>query len=153
KPDPQEFRKLVDRCYDVLELVANNDLQVDKTVSNGVALALIRQDLKSLDKAVQAFRNNAIESAEKITQGLETVESTSFQVLNVVPTILMMDPLREAAYKITVLIVRTTARGAGGALAYGTKQAFLNEALGVLKREVPGLIVDLLMKPLGKLTK
>jgi hypothetical protein len=153
KPDPQEFRRLVDRCYDVLELVAKNDLQVDKTVSNGLELARIRKDLRELDKKVQAFRNNAIDSAEQITAGLETVESTSFQVLNVVPTILMMDPLREAAYKITVLIVRTTARGAGGALAYGTKEAFLNEALGVLKREVPGLIVDLLMRPLGRLTK
>jgi hypothetical protein len=153
KPDVAEFRKLVDRCYDVLELVAKNDLQVDKTVKNGIELARVRTDLRSLDKKVQEFRDHAISSAEQITAGLETVESTSFQVLNVVPTILMMDPLREAAYKITVLIVRTSARGVGGALAYGTKEAFLNEALGVLKREVPGLIVDLLMKPLGRLTK
>jgi hypothetical protein len=153
KPDLAEFRKLVDRTYDVLDLVAKSDLQVDKTVKNGLELARIRQDLRTLDRKVQDFRNRAIDSAEQITAGLETVESTSFQVLNVVPTLLMMDPLREAAYKITVLLVRTSARGAGGALAYGTKDAFLNEALGVLKREVPGLIVDLLLLPLNRLTK
>jgi hypothetical protein len=126
---------------------------VKKLVANGLKLAVIKRDLVDLQADVEKFRVRALSSAEDITGGLESVESVSFQVLNVVPTLTMMDPIRESIYKISMLLVRASARGAGGGLAYGTMQAFEREAWQILKKEVPPLLIDLLLIWVNRLTR
>ncbi|MBI1190625.1 MAG: hypothetical protein GC200_08120 [Tepidisphaera sp.] len=153
KPNIQRFWALSQRCIDVLDAVNKSELRPQALAANGIELALIREDLRRLLQDIQRFRDDMIGSAEHVQRGLETVESTAFQVLNVVPTITMMDPFREAAYKITMLLVRASARGVGGATAYGTKEAAWAQAWGILKQEGPGVVIDIIMLPVNRLMK
>lgn len=157
KPDIAEFRKLTDRTFTIIERLAKelNDgkLEADKVAQDGIDLELVRGDLKLLIHAVTKFRDNAIDSAEHIKAGLETVESTSFQILNIVPTLTGMDPFREAAYKIGVLLLRASARGVGGYTAWGTMDAALREGFAIIRSEAPGVIVDVVLLPLNRLCR
>jgi len=143
KPDIQEFDKLIERCtkaaYEVS--AAASALNYENIHSLGINLALIREDSRRLYKAVDLFRNRAIDSAETITKGLETAEGASFQVLALVPTLTGMDPLREAAYRISLIVLRAGARSAGAALA---ESNVLRELCGVLKADVPPMLVEVI---------
>lgn len=114
----------------------------------GSQFALIREDHKDLEKRIGKYREGAITTAEQTTKALEITESASFQVLNLVPTITLMDPLREAAYKIGLVVMRASARSLGAALA---RTSIARELCGVLKADVPGLVVDLVTLPLSKM--
>jgi hypothetical protein len=155
KPDVQEFVKLEDRTYDIIARLAkelnDNKLEADKVAKDGLDLEQIRQDSKRLLHAVDQFRNNAIDSAQHIQGGLETAESTAFQILNVVPTLTFMDPFREAAYKISVLLLRASARGVGGYTAWGTKDGAMREAFAIIRSEAAGVIVDVVLLPVNRL--
>ena len=143
KPDINQFDKLIDRCtkvgYDVN--AAASALTYENIHSLGINLALIREDSRRLYKAVDLFRNRAIDSAETITKGLETAEGASFQVLALVPTLTGMDPLREAAYRISLIVLRAGGRSAGAALA---ETSIIRELCGVLKADVPPMLVEVI---------
>ncbi|MCX6606648.1 MAG: hypothetical protein NTV52_24100 [Acidobacteria bacterium] len=143
KPDINEFDKLIERCtkvaYDVS--AAASALHYENIHSLGINLALIREDSRRLYKAVDLFRNRAIDSAETITKGLETAEGASFQVLALVPTLTGMDPLREAAYRISLIVLRAGGRSAGAALA---ETSIIRELCGVLKADVPPMLVEVI---------
>lgn len=143
KPDINEFDKLIERCtkvaYDVS--AAASALNYENIHSLGINLALIREDSRRLYKAVDLFRNRAIDSAETITKGLETAEGASFQVLALVPTLTGMDPLREAAYRIGLIVLRAGGRSAGAALA---ETSIIRELCGVLKADVPPMLVEVI---------
>jgi hypothetical protein len=152
KPDLKEFNILILRVEAVsskIERAASTLLYAD-IHDIGVELALIREDSRRLYRQIEKFRNLAIDTAEDMTHGLETVESASFQVLTIVPTITMMDPLREAAYRISLVILRAGARSAGAALA---DTSIVQELCGVLKADVPPLIVDVATSGLNKYLK
>jgi|GEM_PF-4996522 len=151
KPDVGQFDVLSDRTFAVIHRLAEFNYEADHVAKNGFDLQAIRQDLERLLAVIRQYRENSIESAEQITSGLETVESTAFQILNVVPIITLMDPLREAAYRISVLLVRAGARGAGGYLAIGTLDSALREAFAILQREAPYVIVDVILAPVNRL--
>ncbi len=143
KPDIEEFDKLIDRvskvAYDVN--AAAGALTYENIHEIGIQLALIREDSRRLYKAVDLFRNRAIDSAETITKGLETAEGASFQVLALVPTLTGMDPLREAAYRISLIVLRAGGRSAGAALA---QTSIIRELCGVLKADVPPMLVEVI---------
>lgn len=145
RPDIKEYGKLLDRLYEIDSKLAENKLEAPHLAEQGLALALVRTDHQRLEKAVSNFRERAIERADQTTQGLISVESLSFQILNVVPTLTMMDPIREAAYKLAVLAVRAAARGGGGALAWGGLGGFKREAWAVIRTEGPNTIADIMM--------
>ena len=154
KPDLDEFYKLTNQVMEIMDRLTKNDLDPCKVAQDGIDLEHIREDFKNLMKSVVDFRERAIKSAEHITAGLETVESTAFQILNVVPTLTFMDPFREAAYKIIVLLVRASTRGAGGYFAYDySKEAALREAFSVIRKEAAGVIVDIVFLPVDRLFK
>ncbi|MFN9084681.1 MAG: hypothetical protein ACK5XD_06840 [Acidobacteriota bacterium] len=143
KPDIGEFDKLIERttkvAYDVN--AAASALTYKNVHELGIHLALIREDSRRLYKSVDLFRNRAIDSAETITKGLETAEGASFQVLALVPTLTGMDPLREAAYRISLIVLRAGGRSAGAALA---KTSIIRELCGVLKADVPPMLVEVI---------
>jgi hypothetical protein len=153
KPDPAKFLELHQKLLAVADKVRQNagSLDAAKMVAHGVEIDQVRENFKRLMKAVDAFRNKSIEAAEEIEAGLETVEGAAFEILNVVPTLTLMDPFREAAYKIGVLLVRAAARGVGGALAWGTLDGAIREAFGILRREAVPLIVGIIMIPVNRL--
>ncbi len=149
KPDPAEFQKLVERLGTLAERFVNPKpvLVWPNIHFIGEHLCIIREDHKRLNHQVEQFRNHALDTAEGITKGLEMTESASFQMLALVPTITMMDPFREAAYKIFLLVVRAGARSGGAALA---ETSVVRELCGVLKSDVPPLVVDLVTLPLTR---
>lgn len=151
KPDIKQFNDLSDRTYDVIHRLVDLNYEADHVAKNGFDLQSIRQDTERLLAVIRQYRENCIESAEQITTGLETVESTSFQILNIVPTLTLMDPIREAAYKISILFVRAGARGAGGYLADGTVDGVLREAFAILLHEAPNVIVDVTLSWIQRL--
>lgn len=151
KPSLELYGTIGKNALGVIERMAAWDLSADQVVQNGVDLELIRLDLKELNKMVNLFRERAIDRAGQTIAGLETVESASFSILNVVPTLTMMDPVREAIWKIGVLLARVVARGAGGAISWGTLDGFYNEAWRTLKVQVPNLIADLVLLPVNRL--
>lgn len=158
KPDIEEFRVLWHRTFDVINnrlipQLHEKELKADDLAKNGFDLHAIRQDLDNLLYVIRRYRENAIESAEQIVGGLETIESTSFQILNIVPILTCMDPFREAVYRIGVLLVRAAARGAGGYLATESLDEAIREAFAVLRREAPHVIVDVMYSPIDRLCK
>jgi len=143
KPDINEFDKLIERTTKIAYNVnaAASALTYENIHELGIHLALIREDSRRLYKAIDLFRNRAIDSAETITKGLETAEGASFQVLALVPTLTGMDPFREAAYRISLIAIRAGFRSTGAALA---ETSILRELCGVLKADVPPMLVDVI---------
>lgn len=147
KPDPVRFETLWEDAGNIQQKLGAKDLGYETIREIGISLTHIRSNLDALNREVNHYRNEAIDEAATITRGLETVESASFQVLGVVPTLLMMDPLREAAYKIGLVLTRLTARGVGAWLA---ESDISREVCGVLKQDVPPLLSDLIVGAVGR---
>jgi hypothetical protein len=151
KPDVEEFHQLVLRTIDLIGAMAEWDLSADRVAQNGLDLERIEEDFRRLQEKVGLFRGRAIRSAEQVVGLLETVEGTAFQVLNIVPTLTFMDPFREAAYRIGILLLRMGARACGGWLATETVQGAVDQLIAVLRREAAPVIVDCIMAPLNRL--
>ncbi len=148
RPDPARFDLLSKDCDATLQKIISDDLSYEVIREIGISLSHVRANLADLNRDIDRYRGVAIDNAETMTKGLETIESTSFQALNLVPTLMMMDPFREAAYKIGLVVTRTAARGLGAWLA---ETNVISELYGVLKQDVPPLIVDLVTGCLNKL--
>lgn len=156
KPDPGEFHDLVMRTYGIIEKIQDSKLDPRRLARNGLDLSLVYEDSKRLNAAVSVYRDGALKSADEVTKGLESVESCSFQILYLVPTLTFMDPIREAIYKIGVMMLQAGARGAGGWISSDSKDyndkwmAARREILAILKQKVPELIADVVMIPVNK---
>jgi hypothetical protein len=149
-PSPAKFDQLWKDLVNIGHQVDKKDLSYPLIREIGISLQHVRVNLNALNKDIAVYRGLAIDSAEQMTQGLETVESTSFQVLNLVPTIMMWDPFREAAYKLSMMLLRGSARSAGAALA---ESNVLRELLGVVKQDFPPIVVDMIGGCFSKVLK
>lgn len=148
KPDAQVLVKLENNLLAIKKGKLNSaasSLEYNDLLEIGLDLQIVRIDEERFLRNVERFRNKQIDVASSTVQGLELVEGAAFQALGLVSTITMMDPLREVAYKIGLIIMRASARSAGALLA---ESSVSSQIWGVLKADVPPLIVNIAMKPL-----
>lgn len=150
RPDVHRFDVLSAETTAVANRLARSVVDYPTLHEAGVSLHHIRGRLGALIREIEHYRDGAIEAAEVVVRAAETVESTSFQILGLYPTLMGWEPLREAGYKIGLLLVRATARASGAALA---SSPILPEILGVVKADAPPILVDLITQSVGRYCK
>lgn len=144
KPDPEEFDKLEQRANAVLDKLKPKTLDYELMNQAGLELQLIWADLQKLLHAIDRFRGKAVDRAGDLLAVAETTENLAFSTLNVAPTIMFMDPVREALWKLGVLLLRSGARGAGTWTASDRAgfDDFLRGAVEVFRAQAPAVLAD-----------
>lgn len=151
-PKPEEYDPLSNRVLDHLgKLSKKGPDGYGEMHAAGLEFMRVRFELQRMHRRVFQRVDDLIKTAEQGQAGAEKIESTSFTLLDMYGQVRFLGNANGLAlYRIGILMVRASARGAGGALADRSRQAIFRDAMDTARPEIVRILTDWLMANVKK---
>jgi hypothetical protein len=150
-PKLKDYDDLLERVRKQADLLKDcTSAQYAILHDTGVEFARIREENDDLKKNVLDRWNGAIIVAEVGQKGAEQIEAGAFWILDKYGEVLAKDPVRQFAYKLTLITMRSVGHGLGVAVDGGAFREVFHEIWNQSRQELPEALTKLLLGSLKR---